>query len=76
MAVASEAITRFLGRVNQANRSKGREVVLTMEDAVALTTGITSLLNENSELMRQVIDLQSRSPVETIQVDMDGGGFR
>lgn len=76
MAVASEAVTRFLGRVNQSNRSRGKEVVLSMEDAVALTTSITQLLNENSELMRQVIELQSRSPVETIQVDMDGGGFR
>lgn len=76
MAVANEAVTRFLTRVNQANRSRGKEVVLTMEEAVSLTTGITALLNDNSELARQVIDLQNRSPAEAIQINMDGGGFR
>lgn len=76
MAVANEAVTRFLARVNQANRSKGREVVLTMEEAVALTTGITALLNDNSELARQVIDLQNRSPADAFQIDMNGGSFR
>lgn len=75
MAIQTDAVLKFLTRVNQASRSRSKDVVLTMEDANALAAALAATYAEHSDLMRRLLEAQSGGG-GTLSVEMDGGGFR
>lgn len=75
MAIQSDAVLRFITRVNQANRSRSKDVVLTLEEANSLSAALAATFAEHSDLQRKVIELMSNGS-GSIEVDMDGGGFQ
>lgn len=75
MAIQSDAVLRFITRVNQANRSRSKDVVLTLEEANSLSAALAATFAEHSDLQRRVIDLMSNGGAP-IEIGMDGGGFR
>ena len=71
-------IEMYLEKARIANKSGQKTLVLDIKDAVALSDSLavvmTRLTGQLEELIAQTQRIQPQE--ETIQVSMDGGGFR
>jgi hypothetical protein len=71
----NDAIDRFLERVRQAQRSRSREIRMTVEEAAELSVNIALLLGTEKKLLGNIIELQKQQTVIG-DISMDGGGFK
>lgn len=65
-----QSIDIFVNKVKKANRSKSKELSLSIEEANDLLIDITTILNKQQSLMNDIIKLHEQ---KVIQVDIDGG---
>lgn len=71
----NDAVNKFLERVRSAQRSRSKEVRLTIEEANEIATNIAQLLGQSTKLLNDIVELQKNQGSPT-NVAMDGGGFK
>ena len=70
----TDAIKRYIDRVRQTARSRGKSVNLTLEEAQDLSNCMTLLLLRENELLVEISRLKSESAMTEIVVN--GGSFK
>lgn len=73
--MSDDTITKFLERVRSAQRSRSRELRLTIEEASELTSAIGILLNKTQKALTEIVNLQTQQNNVT-DIVMDGGNFK
>lgn len=71
----NDAVNKFLERVRSAQRSRSKEVRLTIDEANEIATNIAQLLGQSTKLLNDIVELQKNQGTST-NVAMDGGGFK
>lgn len=66
------SIHKFLDKVNRANNSKSKQIVLTIEEATALTNDLSKILLDLTQTQKHVIDLQNTIDSN---LNLNGGSF-
>jgi hypothetical protein len=73
MSKVPSSVATFLTKTQSANNRKSKEVVLTIQEATDLSLALSSLLNTQNELLKDIVDLQKRLLDGPIEVIVDGG---
>jgi hypothetical protein len=72
MSELSIAVQKFNDKVRAMNQRRGKELILTAEEARSLHSDIFNILAQVSSLAVQV---QENKEPETISIEMDGGSW-
>lgn len=72
--VDTSALERYLERVRQVQRSRGKQLILTIDEAQEVSVVMAQMLAKITDLQNQIIDLQKKS--EVVEVSIGGGSFR
>lgn len=65
-------INKFIEKVNRANNAKSKQLVLTIEEAIALSNDLSKLLLDLTAVQKQVIELHNELKSN---ISLDGGKF-
>lgn len=68
-------IEDFLKKIDYAAKTRSKEIRLSIEDAIQISSGISMLCIEKDNLMRKVIELQDQILNQNIEIKIDGGSF-
>ena len=71
-----DSIEKFLEKLRLANRSRSKDIRLTIEEAQELGTTISQVLVRQSSLLEEIVELQKRGGDPVINIDMSGGNFK
>lgn len=72
MSELSIAVQKFNDKVRAMNQRRGKELILTAEEARSLHSDIFNILAQVSSLAVQV---QENKEPETVTIEMDGGSW-
>lgn len=69
----SVMIDKIISKIKQANRSKSKEILLTIDEANDLMFELTKVLDNQNTIMKQMLEIQTQK--NDITVEFDGGKF-
>jgi len=72
---ADSPITKFAQRVRAASNRGSKDVVLTLAEAIELSTSLVALQAKENKLLEDIVELQRRALDGPTQIEMDGGSF-
>lgn len=73
--VNRSSLDSFVERVRQAQRSRAKNVTLTLEEAQELILTMSQLLSRDVGLLEQIVELQ-KNATGPVEVQMGGGTFK
>lgn len=73
--VSRGSLDTFLERVRQAQRSRAKNVSMTIEEAQELALTMAQVLSRENILLEEIIELQ-KTASGPIEIQMGGGTFR
>ena len=74
MILSLDSIEKYLEKVRIANRSRSKNVQLTIEEAQELATTLAQIMIRHTDLMQQIVDLQSQT--SNIDIQVKAGSFK
>jgi hypothetical protein len=72
--VSLDSFEKYLEKVRVANRSRSKNIQLTIDEALELSTTIAQVITDRNVLLQQIVELQSKQSNDT-KVSINGGSF-
>lgn len=72
---APGSIVNFIAKVSSANNRKSKDLVLSIQEAIDLSTAISQMLVRQNTLLEDIVDLQKRVQNGPTEIVLDGGSL-
>lgn len=73
--MSTDAITKFLGRVKSTQNSRGKNIVLTIEEAQEIAVNLAQVLLKQNEVLTELAEARKEA-AGPVEVQITGGTFK